>query len=423
MRRDCAASLASRCLPVRKLQAQANPRRYFAMRCPSCGAIDGKGSEKCAECGADTMNEAPTPEAKSQSFEPAKAEKVTKPKAGKKKRAKRASSLIEFPGVSRSSVPQWRKELGERVREVQERRAREAEEAARAEQEREEEAAKSPPPLELLPQVEVAPINPLVAAALRRIERAHTTSDSKRKDNSTKRAVSTTVRHDRDRRTLSDGRRGAESMTAAAPAPEPDYPPLEDKRVEPEKTHNLIVVPSPAGAAPKIPEVEAKPKRLIADDPNDPALNYLNAILNTERAEEAANIRPPAIRRVLSAVVDLVIVAFLWSPFAATVELMGGDWQTLEVLGLAVGALIFVSFLYLTICTALTGQTLGMRLLSLRVVDARTGLIPTGKQSAGRALLCIASFLSAGIGLIYAFFDSESRTAHDRFSQTAVIRA
>ena len=43
------------------------------------------------------------------------------------------STLIEFPGISRNSLPEWRKELSERVREVQERRAREtAREAAEA---------------------------------------------------------------------------------------------------------------------------------------------------------------------------------------------------------------------------------------------------------------------------------------------------
>src|SRR2546430_3214585 len=42
------------------------------------------------------------------------------------KKVQPARSLIEFPGVTKNSVPQWRKELGERVREVQERKAREA---------------------------------------------------------------------------------------------------------------------------------------------------------------------------------------------------------------------------------------------------------------------------------------------------------
>src|SRR5919112_552784 len=83
------------------------------------------------------------------------------------------STLINFPGVTRSSVPEWRKELSERVREVQERRAREAaREAAEAERHRLETDI-NPPQLELLPPAEMPAINPLVAAALKRIERAH----------------------------------------------------------------------------------------------------------------------------------------------------------------------------------------------------------------------------------------------------------
>ena len=51
--------------------------------------------------------------------------------------AEKKSTLIEFPGVSRNSVPEWRKELSERVREVQEKRARDAaREAAEAERRR-----------------------------------------------------------------------------------------------------------------------------------------------------------------------------------------------------------------------------------------------------------------------------------------------
>src|SRR5829696_7933051 len=88
----------------------------------------------------------------------------------------RKSTLIEFPGVSRSTMPEWRKELSERVREVQERRARDAaRDAAEAERHRLETAV-DPPQLELLPPAEMPAINPLVAAALKRIERAHQTA-------------------------------------------------------------------------------------------------------------------------------------------------------------------------------------------------------------------------------------------------------
>src|SRR5215213_5626107 len=87
------------------------------------------------------------------------------------------STLIEFPGISRNSLPEWRKELSERVREKQEKRARDAAHEA-AEAERQRLAADiNPPQLELLPPPAQMPaMNPLVAAALKRIERAHQTA-------------------------------------------------------------------------------------------------------------------------------------------------------------------------------------------------------------------------------------------------------
>ncbi len=93
-----------------------------------------------------------------------------------------ASTLIEFPGSGR--LPPWRKELSERVREIQQRRAREAaleaEEAARREgtppPQTTAAAAGHPPAqshqLGLVPQPETPELNPIVVAALRRLERA-----------------------------------------------------------------------------------------------------------------------------------------------------------------------------------------------------------------------------------------------------------
>src|SRR4029453_4147264 len=65
-------------------------------------------------------------------------------------------------------------ELGERVREAQEKRAQKAmPEVAEIGPLFSELEPKTAPTLELLPQAEIAPMNPLVVAALRRIERAH----------------------------------------------------------------------------------------------------------------------------------------------------------------------------------------------------------------------------------------------------------
>lgn len=90
--------------------------------------------------------------------------------------ASRVSTLIEFPAASgRSSQPQWRKELSERVREIQHRRQREAEEEAalQADEEQEQPPAQTESHLGLVPSsVDPSTLNPIVVAALRRIERA-----------------------------------------------------------------------------------------------------------------------------------------------------------------------------------------------------------------------------------------------------------
>jgi len=62
---------------------------------------------------------------------------------------------------------------------------------------------------------------------------------------------------------------------------------------------------------------------------------------------------------------------------------------------------IAVTFIYLTLMTALTGRTWAMRLLSLRVIDTKTGLIPTGGQSIGRSIFYLIS-LATGVGILFA---------------------
>src|SRR2546423_6094827 len=82
------------------------------------------------------------------------------------------SRLIEFPGNSRS-MPEWRKQLSQRVREVQERKAREAAEELAAAQEAGLVSCAMPSgQLELVPDLEQTVMNPIVSKALERIERA-----------------------------------------------------------------------------------------------------------------------------------------------------------------------------------------------------------------------------------------------------------
>jgi uncharacterized RDD family membrane protein YckC len=395
------------------------------MRCPSCGAFYKDVLEVCAECGPLAINEMSmadsisisSPHSSDQSGE------VMDP-AGSSGQPKQSSVLIEFPGASRSSVPQWRKELSERVREVQERRAREAAlEAANDALHDKPEDVTSIPQLELLPQAELPPVNPLVAAALRRIERAHgesQLSSHRRHQPMAAAAVACALENEFSSNNIQidDTQNTTDSPNCGSV--EPATASLEDIPPPIEKSHNLVVVSAPVVPPPL--EIKLKPKRLIGDDVNDPALNYLDAVPTTIHVEDISKHRAPAFRRMLSALLDLITVVFLSSPYAAIVELRNAHWQNWRVIAFAGATFVVVSFLYLTICIAFTGRTLGMRLLSLRVIDARTGLIPTGGQSAGRALIYILSLLSAGMALILAFLDSDRRAFHDRFTRTAVIR-
>jgi uncharacterized RDD family membrane protein YckC len=160
------------------------------------------------------------------------------------------------------------------------------------------------------------------------------------------------------------------------------------------------------------------PKRLIVE--NDPALNYLDSICRNVRVDDTASGSASAFRRLVCAVLDLIITALFTSPIALAMQLTGNNLQDPRVLSVLAGSFVIVTFIYLTLTTALTGRTLGMRLLSLRVIDTKTGLIPTGGQSIGRSFFYLLS-LATGIGILFALISREGYTAHDRFTRTAVV--
>ena len=327
--------------------------------------------------------------------------------------AEKKSTLIEFPGVTRSSVPEWRKELSERVREVQEKRARDAaREAAEAERQRLE-AAIDPPQLELLPPAQIPTMNPLVAAALKRIERAHQTQPSENHHSRSTLATAVAYAPEREENDMSETAPPDAQLSFAA-----EQLPEIETSIAPEKPIHLAVVPS----EPVVVNVDPPkpPKRLIKDDPNDPALNYLDSISRTLRVDDLSAKSASPFRRLICAGLDLIFCALLSSPIALAMNLTGSNLQDPRVIGVLAGSTVVVTFLYLTLMTALTGRTWAMRLLSLRVIDTKTGLIPTGSQSIGRSFFYLVS-LATVVGILFALVSREGYTMHDRFTRTAVI--
>jgi len=376
------------------------------MRCPSCGA-SYSDEDCCKECGAGLTSDASeATDSNSAGFTSA-----TYPASSP---TERKSTLLEFPGVMRSTVPEWRRELSERVREVQERRAREAAQEA-AEAERQRVAVTAPAPqLELLPQASAPTINPLVAAALRRIERANQQIPTTASHARTAAAVAYVTEDELERSPDEQAANSAIALDLNQVQVE-----LEPRSPQLEKTHNLVVVPSP------LPEFKPAPrrtaKRLISD--NDPSLNYLDAIATTYSPCEATERKAGKIRRACAALLDLAVCAMLFAPFAAAIELTNGDWHKPRTIAFAVTTATILAFLYFTMTTAFAGRTIGMRMFSLKTIDARTGLIPTGAQSAGRSVIYLASLFALGVPVVYVLLSREGYTAHDRVSHTIVIRA
>ena len=313
-------------------------------------------------------------------------------------------------------MPEWRKELSERVREVQEKRAREAaREAAEAERQRLE-AAVSPPQLELLPPTPSPAMNPLVAAALKRIERAHQTAPSESRQPRTTLATAVAYAPEREDNDMSD----TVPSTPQLAFEEPEILQAEPE-VPVEKAHHLSVVPVSEPVELPPPPIEtpkAPPKRLIKDD--DPALNYLDSISGNLCVDDLNTRSASAFRRLVGALLDLIFCAILTAPIAGAIYFTGNNLQDPRAIGVLAGSLVVVTFIYLTLMTALTGRTWAMRMLSLRVIDTKTGLIPTGGQSIGRSFFYLIS-LATVFGILSALISREGHTIHDRFTRTAVI--
>lgn len=344
---------------------------------------------------------------------------------------RKSSTLIEFPGVIRSSVPEWRRELSERVREVQERKAREA--ALEADSALLLNDAPTTHQLELLPQAEVPAMNPLVAAALKRIERAHqpaSTEDQRVQRAMTAVAYAPALEENIEPESVEElfpAIEGEEEEDAAQETfnllAEEDEPALElIEEIEPklERTHQLSVVTTQV-----LPTIEcnAIPKRLIIDDPNDPALNYLDSIAKNLCIDELVQKQASRFRRTLGAILDFVFCAALSFPIAAAIKLTGNSLYETRAMIVIGACFLVVSFLYETLTIALTGKTWAMRILSLRIIDQKTGLIPTGGQAAGRAILYLLSVAVAGLGILFALISRDGHTVHDQFTRTQVVIA
>jgi uncharacterized RDD family membrane protein YckC len=157
------------------------------------------------------------------------------------------------------------------------------------------------------------------------------------------------------------------------------------------------------------------------------------------RPERVLHVRAAGFsRRLLAAVIDLLLIVGVASgvtvlaAFALGVPLpsrkeLGPDFMVAGLLDrnpMAIGAAgLFAGLgaLYHLYLGGMVGQTVGKRLLRIRVIGSRGG--PPGPAGAvGRLAALVLSTLPVGLGWLWCLFDRERRAFHDHLAGTYVIR-
>jgi uncharacterized RDD family membrane protein YckC len=203
-----------------------------------------------------------------------------------------------------------------------------------------------------------------------------------------------------------------------------DLPPMVTPSATPRRPLAVRrTTPDPARLKPK-PRPRDEPGTLALDlaTPDRTSVDVSPADAGTEAS--AATEAAPPVRRALAAVIDFAIIAGIDTVILSfTLRLCGLTPAELSVLP-AVPLAAFFGLMnggYFAAFTAAGGQTIGKMALGLRVVDTRDG--PVGAGSAVlRALGCLVSVVSLGLGFLPALVGEGGRALEDRLADTHVIR-
>ncbi len=86
----------------------------------------------------------------------------------------------------------------------------------------------------------------------------------------------------------------------------------------------------------------------------------------------------------------------------------------------ALGLFVGIMILYQLYFAGISGQTLGMRLVGIRLISGRARP-PGAARGMMRVLSMLISVVPAGLGWLWAIFDREHRALHDHLAGTYVI--
>ncbi|HEY5143168.1 MAG TPA: RDD family protein [Solirubrobacteraceae bacterium] len=132
--------------------------------------------------------------------------------------------------------------------------------------------------------------------------------------------------------------------------------------------------------------------------------------------------------RALAFVIDVTIINIVAVVSGGAVALIMSTLHFSSSLEAVVATIMGVLYIvwtlsYFVVFWSSTGQTLGNRLLQIRVVDAASHGSIGSRRSAVRLVTLTAGVMALGLGEWIALLDDRSRTFQDRMARTVVIDA
>ncbi len=137
---------------------------------------------------------------------------------------------------------------------------------------------------------------------------------------------------------------------------------------------------------------------------------------------QPVDIRPAgAGRRILAFLLDWIILSITVDFIYLFYRFGSGHGDRLMSLDKGMGISSALFLIYFTMLTGDNGQTLGKRVLGIRVIRV-SGEALSYMRAFGRTLCYVVSSMLFGLGFIWAIFDSKKQGWHDKIAGTRVVR-
>ena len=341
-------------------------------------------------------------------------------------------TLVEFQSRN-STLPDWRLQLQNSVRQRRENFQRSSEENF-APQTRlvtsGANALKAEIVEEPAPQPAGEHINPKVANALKRINesrKAFLPDNPKESQSRAKSAVAKNYPFNvvtRNAQPTTPAR--GSSKPALAEPPKPKLVPT--FKIE-KRAYDTNKLPPLRSEPQTIEDVEKSAPAIDDDRPTIAAAQPQISIRANRADEPGLNLADggeiedlaPISMRFNAGLFDLIIGAFASFALLSPLVLIGGNWFSVAGVTAFAAVWAMVMFVYLTIAVGMYGKTVGMRMFALELIDADENDYPTFRQAAVHSAIYLLTLPLLGAGFIPLVFNQEQRAAHDLAAGTIIV--